>query len=96
MDKHIKVMPFGLILLLSAKCIVLGSSYSDVALLAVLSALGSYVYFTTKEERFKALEKKHEELEKTVQSRSKELDEIKTHLSGIKLANAIRPVQSKF
>jgi hypothetical protein len=96
MDKYIRVMPFGLVLLLSGKCIVLGAAYSDVALLAVLSALGSYLHFSTKDKRFEELENKQAELEKAVQARSKEVDEIKTHLSGIKLANAIRPVQNKF
>lgn len=96
MDKYLKAMPFGLILVLSAKCIFSGTSFADVAFLAVLSGLGCYIHFSTKERRINQLEHKHLELEKRFEAKAKEIDEVKSHLSGLKLASAIRPASSKF
>lgn len=96
MDKYLKVMPFGLVLVLSAKCIFVGTTFADVAFLAVLSSLGCYLQFSTKEKRINQLEQKHSELEKRFEAKAKEIDDVKNHLSGLKLASAIRPASSKF
>ena len=91
MDKYLKVMPFGIILVLSGKCIVVGSTFADVAFLSVLGAIGCYFHFATKETKFKDLEAKHLQLEQKLETKAKEVDDIKNHLSGLKLASAIRP-----
>lgn len=96
MDKFIKVMPSGLVFALSLKTVALGCSFSDVAFLAVLSSLSAYFHFANERKELKKLETDLKELEKTIQLKSKEIDEVKSHLSGVKLANALRPAQSKF
>lgn len=96
MDKFIKVMPSGLVFALSLKAVILGCSFSDVAFLAVLSSLSAYFHFATGKKDLQKLQTHVENVEKTVQQKAKELDEVKTHLSGIKLASTMRPVQSKF
>jgi hypothetical protein len=96
MDKYLKIMPFGLVLTLSAKCIFVGTTFADVAFLGVLSALGCYMHFATKEKRVNGLEQKHVELEKKFEAKAKEIDDVKNHLSGLKLASAIRPSSGKF
>lgn len=96
MDKYLKLIPFGIILILSVKCIALTTTFADVAFLAVLSCLVSYFHFATKEKRVVSLEKRQEDLEVTLKQKSKELDEIKGHLSGMKLATAIRPSSGRF
>lgn len=96
MDKYIKNLPFGLVFVLSSKCIALGASFSDVAFLAVLSVLGSYLHFATKEKQIDELKHQHNELKQKFEEKSKEIDEVKNHLSGLKLATAIRPSVGKF
>jgi hypothetical protein len=96
MDKYIKYLPFGLISALSGKCLVNGVSFAEVAFLAVLSVLGCYMHFATKEKKFQILEQKYSDLEKRFETKSKEIDDVKNHLSGLKLASAIRPTASKF
>lgn len=96
MDKYLKVMPLGLILVLSSKCIFVGVSFADVAFLAVLSGLACYFHFATKEKRINNLEQKHLELEKRFETKAREIDEVKSHLSGLKLANTLRPTTSKY
>jgi len=96
MDKYTRIMPFGLVLLLSIKCIVSGTTFPDVALLAVLSSLGGYLSLSASNKQVKELEEQYVELKNEFNSKSKEVDDIKNHLSGLKLASAVRPASGRF
>lgn len=96
MDKYLKLMPSSVILVLSIKCIALGTTFADVSFLAVLSCLVSYFHFATKEKRVESIEKRQTELENSFQQKSKEIDEVKNHLSGMKLATTIRSSSGRF
>jgi len=96
MDNYIKVMPFGLVLIISLKCVFVGTTFPDVALLGVLSGLGCYLSLNVSNKKVKKIEDKFLDLEDKFNVKSKELDDLKNHLSGLKLASVVRSSAGKF
>lgn len=90
MEKVIRFLPLGLFCLFSAKLMILGSSLTDSLVLLVMAAYSAYHEFKTVDGKIKALEEELSQQRAFIDSKLKEIDEVKALVGGIKLGQQIR------
>ncbi len=90
MDKHLKLVPLVFFSALSIKLIATGISISDAPVLLILALCSIYYEFKIENKKLTAFEAKISKLEEHLQARSKEIDEIKTSISSVRLAQSMR------
>lgn len=95
MDKQLKLMPLVIVFALSLKCLVLDAHWTDVAFLSILSAVGVYFQHTIRKDKIDAFEERISEMEKKLEVKSKDIDDVRNYFSSLKLAQTLRSAQGK-
>lgn len=94
MEKYVKHVLLGTVLLFSAKFFINGLKYEDAIVLFILSSLYLFKEYSLKAEEVKRLENKMKSLEDKltieVESLKASQELIKTNLSAVKLSNNMR------
>jgi hypothetical protein len=98
MSKYAKYLPLVLFSLYSTKLIVLGSSYQDAAVLLVLvlGVVAQEVRIKVEQvgeniqEKLNGFSQELKKFEQNQQVKEKDVQELKTHVAGIKLSNGSR------
>lgn len=90
MDKIKSLIPASAFVIYLAKCLFIGASQTDAAIILFLSGLMSYFEF-----KFERIElKRHKEdissLKESIREQDKRIEELKTHVGGIKIGQGIR------
>lgn len=78
----------------ASKVAILGASPSDAAIVLVLAAAHFLYNSQIQNKAIKELTEKHEALEKYVKSQDKILEDVRAAMSGMKLAQGMRPLKS--
>ncbi|NBX97361.1 hypothetical protein EBQ81_00650 [bacterium] len=95
MDKHLKLMPLVIVFAFSVKCLILGAQWTDVAFLSVLSGIGVYFQQTIRKDKIDNFEERIVEMEKKLESKAKDIDDVRNYFSSLKLAQTLRSAQGK-
>lgn len=90
MEKVSKQLPMMVFLLCVIKSLILGPKAEDAAIVLFLTALVGWIYRQDKLFQKNDLEIRMNELKLEVEGLQKRQEELKTHVSGIKLGQNIR------
>lgn len=90
MEKVIRFLPLGLFCLFSAKLMILGASLTDSLVLLVVAGYSAYHESKAVEGKIKHLEAEVFEQRQLLESKLKEIEEVRNLVGGIKLGQQIR------
>lgn len=85
--KHIPLILFSIAVL---KIIYTGASFSDAAMLLVLGAVAAFFEYKSSDAKIEALKKVQEKQAEVALAQAKALDEIRSSMSSMKLAQGVR------
>lgn len=74
----------------SVKLLLVGSSFADAPILLVLAAIYAFSEYKPDNRHFLELDTKISNLEAQIKEQEKLIESIKTHVSGIKMAQAMK------
>jgi hypothetical protein len=78
------------------KILVVGAQYQDCALVAIICSLIGYLEYSSEKSELKELKDKQDKLQHSIELNKKEIEELRSHVSTIKLGNQVRSVTTKF
>lgn len=90
MKEYIKYIPLGLFVAFSIKSLVNGASLQDAPVYAILALFTAYLVHRDEEKSLKKIHSKLEQLEKLNEVKTKEMEELRSHVSTIKLGQQVR------
>ena len=90
MKEYIKYIPLGLFVAFSIKSLVNGASLQDAPVYAILALFTAYLVHRDEEKSLKKIHSKLEQLEKLNEVKTKEIEELRSHVSTIKLGQQVR------
>lgn len=90
MKEYIKYIPLGLFVAFSVKSLAYGASLQDAPVYAILALFTAYLVHRDEEKALKAIHDKLNQLEKTNEVKSKEIEELRSHVSTLKLGQQVR------
>ena len=90
MEKLVRFLPVGMALVYLAKCLSIGPSPVDAAILATLAGLYGYTQFKTENTQLTELKVAVETLNKELEASNKKIEEIRSHTNSMKLGLNIR------
>lgn len=91
--KEIKnLIPMALFSVFFIKCTIMQFSYADVAVLAVLGLVTCYLEFQGRDKKLQVLEDKLNLAVNSFDDKSKQIEDIKGAISGLKLSAITRPM----
>lgn len=82
----------GLFSIFFLKGTILSFSYADVAVLAVLGLVTCYLEFQGRDQKLKTLEEKLDAAVRNMEDKTKQIEDIKGSISGLKLSAITRPM----
>ena len=95
MEKLIRFSPLGMILVYLSKVIILGAQPVDAAVLAVLAALCGYAQYKSEDKALSSLKSMISELKAEQEASKKREDEVRTHITTMKMGMNMRQGLSK-
>lgn len=95
MDKLVKNAPMILFCLYAGKMLLKGGTYTDAPAMAILALLAGYVFVKAEAEEQKKIKNELSDIKKQIEKLSKDNDDIKTHVSGLKLSQSVRGLNVK-
>ena len=90
MEKNTRLLPLALFCVFSLKILVVGASVTDAAVLFVLGTISAYYEHKNVHSKVEVFEKKLKEHELLLDQKSKEIEEVKSLLSSLKLAQQFK------
>lgn len=92
--KHLEKLPLGLLTLFTIKLMILNTwSYEAAIVLLGLATVTSVFHYIASNDQLKQINNKLAEHSKQFEDAKKDLENLKTHVSGIKLASQMKPQQ---
>lgn len=88
--ENLKLVPLTLFALFSGKLLIFGANLEQALICAVLGGVSSYFYFKSNEVQMKEFKEQISYMQKAQEEQKKELDELKTYVSGVKMAQNMR------
>jgi len=85
--KHIPLILFGIFVM---KCLFTGATLSDAAIMAVLGAVAAFYEYKSQEQAIKLMEEIQRKQAETTLALAKELAELKSSVSTIKIGQGMR------
>lgn len=93
MEKLTKILPMGLFCAFSLKLIAAGAQPTDCAVLFILAAYSAYYRFKEVDTIIDRFDTRLWEQQKLINEKTKEIEDVKTLLSSVKLGQQIRSSQ---
>ncbi len=93
MDKIKSFAPLFAFLLLFAKAVLTSFDIYNTAALLIVSALFGFVEFNIHKNEMNKLSEEFKKLQARQEFSDKKIEEVKSHVSGIKLSQQIKPQQ---
>lgn len=93
MKENIKYIPLALIAALGIKGIILGFSFADAPICAILASLTAYYEYNLQNARIKLLEQKLAEQKIDIENIFNKIGDMSSHVQSMKMANNIRSSQ---
>jgi uncharacterized membrane protein YgaE (UPF0421/DUF939 family) len=90
MKEYIKYIPLGLFVAFSLKSLVAGAVIQDAPVYAILAVFTAYLINRDEEKSLKNINDKLNQLEKLNEVKSKEIEELRSHVSTMKLGQQMR------
>lgn len=90
MDLIIKRIPLLAFCLYLIKISILGAYTSEVCILAILTSMACFFEYKVNSKEIKRLEQELDDHKKLIEQNSKELNEVKVHVTGIKMNMGLR------
>jgi hypothetical protein len=90
MKEYIKYIPLGLFVAFCVKSLVIGSSVTEAPSLAIIAIFSAYLVHRDEEKQLKAINDKLNVLEKQNENKTKEMEELRSHVSSVKLGQQMR------
>ncbi len=90
MSNFAKYAPLGLLCAYVTKVMILGASLSDGLVVAVIAGLSAFMLHKTDQKKFLEIESQIKVLSEEMALKNKNIDEIKNHVTGLKLGQQIR------
>jgi len=78
------------------KTLVTGVQYQDCALIAIICSLIAYLEHASESSKLKQLKNDYEKIQHSIELNKKEIEELRSHVSTIKLGSQVRSVATKF
>lgn len=92
MKEHIKYAPLGLFLALGLKLLINEITIESVFVLGIFSLYSAYLLKVSEKSYLDALASKIETLEQRISEKEKETEELRSHVSSIKLGHQVSRV----
>lgn len=90
MKEYIKYIPIGLFVAFCVKSLVTGVQLHEAPLFAILAAFSAYLVNRDEDKARKVVLQRLDALEKQTEDKSKEIEDLRSHVSSIKLGQQIR------
>lgn len=90
MKEYIKYIPLGLFVAFCIKSLVVGVSVTEAPSLAIIAIFSAYLVHRDEEKQLKAINDKLNLLEKQNENKTKEIEELRSYVSSIKLGQQMR------
>jgi hypothetical protein len=90
MKEYIKYIPLGLFVSFSVKSLVWGASLQDAPVYAILAIFTAYLIHRDEEKSLKKVNDRLDQLEKLNEVKTKEIEELRSHVSTLKLGQQVR------
>lgn len=90
MKEYIKYIPIGLFVAFCVKSLVVGVQLQEAPLFAILAAFSAYLVNRDEDKVRKVVLQRLDALEKQTEDKSKEIEDLRSHVSSIKLGQQIR------
>jgi len=90
MKEYIKYVPIGLFVAFCVKGLVVGVSVSEAPSLAIVALFSAYLVHRDEEKQLKAISERLSVLEKQNENKTKEMEELRSHVSTLKLGQQMR------
>jgi hypothetical protein len=90
MEKVTRLIPMGMLSVYLIKCLILGSSAIDAAVIASLAALTGYFQFKTEQKEITEIKTQLSSLKLDIESSKKRDEEIRSHVNSMKLGMNMR------
>lgn len=91
---NLKYAPLLAFCLYFGKLFLQVPSYQEATILFILSATCAYFQYKNSDPQIKALENSLTDIKKDLENKTKDLDNLKSSVAGMKLGNSMRPVSS--
>ena len=90
MKEYIKYIPLSLFVAFCLKSLTVGVELKESPLFAILAVFSAYLIHKEEEKEKKLTLARLDALEKQTETKSKEVEELRSHVSSIKLGQQIR------
>lgn len=92
MKDYIKYIPLSLLIVYCVKLITTTVTLNDSPILAILAALTGFMFIVQEEKKLLSVNDKIKELKEDIEKQKELSQEIRTHLSSIKLKQQVKTV----
>lgn len=92
MKEYIKYVPLSLFVAFCVKSLVVGVTIAEAPALAIVAVFSAYLIHRDEDENKKAIEARLAALEKQQETKSKEMEDLRSHVSSVKLGQQIKSV----
>lgn len=82
----------GLFVAFSAKLIIIGAVLSDAPILAILAGFSGYLVNRDEEKNLEKIKNQFNSIEQKAQEQAKAIEELRSHVSTIKLGQQVKSV----
>jgi hypothetical protein len=89
--EKIKHIPLFLFAVTACKLLILGGDVSSALILLILAATAAFWEFKVQDKRHKEIEMVMAKQNETILALAKSLDELRTNISAVKVAQGMRP-----
>lgn len=90
MDKFLKYVPMLLFCLYCGKMLKEGGSYTEAPILAILGLFSAYSLYRAENKQLQETQKTVDQLKNSIEEQNKKIEELRTHVSGLKLSTSVR------
>jgi hypothetical protein len=88
---NIRYLPLALFSIYSTKLILLGSTLESSISLLVIGGLTAFYEYKSQDKKLRILQKEFKDLKEFQDIKAKEVDELRSHILGLKFANQLKP-----
>lgn len=85
-----KNLPLGLLMIYFAKVCLQPVNLPEVGILLILAGLVSYLEYKNSDKKLVAIEENVATLKKDIEEKTKEIESMKTYVTGLKLQNTMK------